>query len=90
MRVHVLHLRVGEAHARRDIEPALRDAGLTITDDAGRVELWRTDADAFIYAAASERGPLCSWPRVYADLARIGGRGVDAAQHLRDVMKSDR
>jgi len=86
----VLHLRVDEAHTRRDIEPALRDAGLTITDDAGRVELWRTDADALLYAAASERGPLCSWPRVYADLVRIGGRGVDAAEHLRDAMKSER
>lgn len=86
----VLHLRVDEAHTRRDIEPALRDAGLTITDDAGRVELWRTDAGAFLYAAPSERGPLCSWPRVYADLVRIGGRGVDAAEHLRDAMKSER
>ena len=34
---------------------------------------------AFIYAVPSARGLLYSWPRVYADLVRIGGRGVDAA-----------
>jgi hypothetical protein len=86
----VLHLRVTEAVPRRDIESALRKAGLTMTDDAGRVELWRTNADAFDYGTASARGPLCSWPRVYADLVRIGGRGVDAAEHLRDVMNAGR
>lgn len=85
----VLHLRIGEGHPRRDLEPGLRKAGLTITDAAGRVELWPTNDAAFAYAAPSPRGPLCSWPRVYADLVRIGGRGVDAAEHLRDVMNSD-
>jgi hypothetical protein len=72
-RAAVLHLRVGEGHPRRDLEPGLHKAGLTITDAAGRVELWRTSDDAFAYAAPSPRGPLCSWPRVYADLMRIGG-----------------
>ena len=86
----VLHVRVDEAHLRRDLEPALRDAGLTPTDGAGRVEIWNTTTDAFGFATTSPRGPLCSWPRVYADLVRIGGRGADAAEHLHDVMKSDR
>ena len=86
----MLHVRVDEAHLRRDLEPALRDAGLTPTDDAGRVEIWNTPADAFDFATTSARGPLCSWPRVCVDLVRIGGRGVDAAEHLRDVMKSNR
>jgi hypothetical protein len=86
----VLHLRVGEGLLRRDVEPGLRKAGLTVTDAAGRVELWRTNEDAFAYVAPSQRGPLCSWPRVYADLVRIGGRGVDAAEHLRDEMSSNR
>jgi hypothetical protein len=86
----VLQLRVDEARLPRDLEPALRDAGLTATDDAGRLEIWNTAADVFGFATMSPRGPLCSWPRVYADLVRIGGRGVDAAEHLRDVMKSNR
>lgn len=86
----VLHLRVGEGQPRRDVEPGLREAGLTIPDAAGRVEIWCTNDDAFAHAAPSQRGPLCSWPRVYADLVRIGGRGVDAAEHLRDVMNSHR
>ncbi len=86
----VLHLRVDEAHPRRDLEAALHDAGLTTTADAGRLEVWTTTADAFTLSTMSTRGPLCSWPRVYADLIRIGGRGVDSAEHLHDVMRSTR
>lgn len=86
----VLHFRVDEACLRRDLEPALRNAGLTPTDDAGRVEIWNTTADAFGFATTSARGPLCSWSRVYADLVRIGGRAADAAEHLHDVMRSNR
>jgi len=81
----VLHLRLSEAYARRDIEPALREAGVTLTEDAGRVELWRTPVDAFRHTTASDAGPVQSWPRVFADLERLGGRGQDAAEHLRDV-----
>jgi hypothetical protein len=54
------------------------------------MEIWNTTADAFGFATISPRGPLCSWPRVYADLVRIGGRAADAAEHLRDVMTSNR
>jgi hypothetical protein len=44
----------------------------------------------FSLTTPSPSGPLVSWPRVYADLKRHGGRGDDAAQHLRDVMESER
>ncbi len=30
---------------------------------------------------------IAPWPRVYADLRRIGVRGEDAAEHLREVMR---
>ena len=43
----ILHLRVDERYAHRDLAPRLRDAGLTVTDDAGRIELWRTPSNAF-------------------------------------------
>ena len=86
----VLHVRVDERYAHRELAPRLRDAGLTVTDDAGRIELWRTPDNAFSLTTPSPSGPLVSWPRVYADLKRLGGRGEDAAQHLRDVMGSER
>lgn len=84
----VLHLRLSEIHARRELEPALRDAGATMTEDAGRIEIWRAPVDAFHHLTGSKSGPVLSWPRVLADLTRLGGRGVDAAEHLRDVMRS--
>jgi hypothetical protein len=86
----ILHLRVDERYAHRDLAPRLRDAGLTVTDDTGRIELWRTPSNAFSLTTPSPSGPLVSWPRVHADLKRLGGRGEDAAQHLRDVMGSER
>ena len=86
----VLHLRVDERYAHRDLAPRLQDAGLTLTDDAGRIELWRTPGNAFRLTTPSPSGPLVSWPRVYADLKRLGGRGNDAAEHLRDVMEPER
>ena len=86
----VLHLRVDERYAHRDLAPRLRDAGLTLTDDAGRIELWRTPGNALRLATPSPSGPLVSWPRVYADLKRLEGRGNDAAEHLRDVMEPER
>jgi len=85
----VLHLRISEIHARRELEPALRDAGATMTEDAGRIEIWRAPADAFHHLTTSDDGPVMSWPRVFADLTRLGGRGVDAAEHLHDVMQSN-
>ncbi len=82
----VLHLRISEGYARRDIEPAFQQAGVTLTHDAGRIELWRTPQDVLHDTTPSLQGPLLTWPWVYADLQRIGGRGEDAAAHLRDVM----
>jgi Transcriptional regulator, AbiEi antitoxin, Type IV TA system len=86
----VLHLRVDERYAHRDLAPRLQNAGLTVTDDAGRIELWRTPGNAFRFTRPFPSGPVVSWPRVYADLRRLGGRGDDAAEHLRDVMESER
>jgi len=86
----VLHLRVDERYARRDLTPGLQDAGLTLTDDAGRIELWRTPGNALRLTTPSPSGPIVSWPRAYADLKRLGGRGNDAAEHLRDAMEPER
>lgn len=68
----------------------LQDAGLTPTGDAGRIELWPTPGNAFRLTTPSPMGPIVSWPRVYADLKRVGGRGDDAADHLRDVIEQER
>lgn len=41
-------------------------------------------------AARTETLSLVPWPRVYADLARSGVRGEEAAEHLREVIGSGR
>lgn len=85
--VPILHLRVSERYSRTEVAEALAATGARMTDDAGRIELWLTDARAFRTTEDHEGQRTCSWPRVYADLRRIGGRGSDAADHLRDVMQ---
>jgi hypothetical protein len=82
----VLHLRISDEYLRRELEPVLSDAGITLTQDAGRIELWRTPAQELRHVTPSPEGPLLAWPRVYADLQRLGGRGLDAAEHLRETV----
>ncbi len=83
----VLHLRVSERVPRRTVQERLRAVGVVTTEQAGRVELWRSPEAAFQRTTWSSFGSLMSWPRVYADLRRLGGRGDDAAEQLRDVMR---
>lgn len=87
--VPVLQLRVAEHHARAEVADALSDAGVRMTEDAGRIEVWLTDERALRLKEAHGDEPTCSWARVYADLIRLGGRGTDAAAHLRDVVGFD-
>lgn len=42
------------------------------------------------FASAVHGVPCAPWPRVYADLQHTGVRGEAAAEHLREVMTSDR
>lgn len=84
--VPVLQLRVDDTLTRRDLERTLTESGLTVTEDAGRVELWRTPPIAFGFTTSSPIGRIASWPRVYADLSRVGGRAEEAAGHLREVV----
>jgi hypothetical protein len=57
-------------------------------EEGGRVILWPAEPTALRLATASEREELrvVSAPRLYADLLGFGGRGVDAAEHVREVL----
>lgn len=70
------------------IDDVLRRAGLRRVEEGGRVILWPADRTALRLKATSEREelPVVSAPRLYADLLGFGGRGADAAEHVRELL----
>jgi hypothetical protein len=79
-----LHVYVAENDFAGALSEALTEAGLREVDEGGRVTFWPTDARTLAFAGMSDGVPVASPPRVYADLAGFGARGLDAAAHLKD------
>lgn len=57
--------------------------GATEVEEGGRLELWGGDRAVFACAGSADGLPVVSAPRLYADLIAFGGRGKDAAEHVR-------
>ena len=54
-------------------------------DTGANFELWRLDGP--LVTRAIEKGvPVMNAVRLYADLMALGGRGEDAARHLRETV----
>lgn len=70
------------------LEDVLSRGRLRRVDEGGRVILWPADKTALRLKKTSERDqlPVVSAPRLYADLLGFGGRGVDAAEHVREML----
>ncbi|MDQ3379958.1 MAG: type IV toxin-antitoxin system AbiEi family antitoxin, partial [Actinomycetota bacterium] len=70
------------------LEGVLSRGRLRKVDEGGRVILWPADKTALRLKKTSERDqlPVVSAPRLYADLLGFGGRGVDAAEHVREML----
>lgn len=68
------------------LERALRLAGLADAAEGGRVVLYPAHPSVLAMARPGPFGKLVSPARVYADLLAMGGRGEDAAAHLREEL----
>ena len=70
------------------LEGVLSRGRLRRVDEGGRVILWPADTTALRLRKTSDRDqlPVVSAPRLYADLLSFGGRGVDAAEHVREIL----
>ncbi|MGH9896930.1 MAG: type IV toxin-antitoxin system AbiEi family antitoxin, partial [bacterium] len=62
-----------------------RSADLREVEDGARVEFWEADFRLVTQQGLTTKIPVASTPRLYADLFALGGRGTDAAQHLRET-----
>jgi hypothetical protein len=60
------------------------EVGLSDVAEGGRVAFIPARASVLAIAQPSALAPIVSSPRVYADLLALGGRGGDAAAHLKE------
>lgn len=74
-----------EEHAfRGPLTQAMAEIPAREVESGGRIEFRSADAHVLKLAARRNGIPLATAPRVYADLRALGGRGEDAAEHLRE------
>jgi hypothetical protein len=79
-----LQIYVHEDDFGESLDRVVRQAGLHDVAEGGKVAF--IPAPPSVLALSGGRGnlPLVSAPRVFADLLSVGGRGLDAAKHLKE------
>ena len=84
--IPVLHIYVAGDDFERVAEDIFAAAGIRFVDSGANVEIWKAEGPIFFHAGTNTRFPVVSAPRLYADLVALGGRGQDAAQHVRETL----
>lgn len=69
----------------RAVEKLLNDENIDQASTNGRISVAPAEKHVLNLADLRSQPPVVSPIRVYGDLLRIGGRGEEAAQHLREV-----
>jgi hypothetical protein len=78
-----LHIYVADTAFAAPLSDAIEEAGLREVDEGGRVTFWAEDSRIFAFSRQVEGVPVVSAPRLFADLSSFGGRGGDAADHVK-------
>jgi len=79
-----LQIYVHEEDFGESLERVIRATGLTDVAEGGRVAFFPAPPSVLSLSQRNGSLPLVSSPRVYADLLSFGGRGADAASHLKE------
>jgi transcriptional regulator with XRE-family HTH domain len=82
--VPALQVYVEERALRGPLSQAMQDIPVREVASGGRIEFRSADSHLLKLAARRNGIPLATAPRVFADLQVLGGRGEDAAMHLRE------
>ena len=84
--VPVLHIYVSKKRFSMELDEVMRASGIRKVDEGARIEFWEADFPLLVQSGQPRTGvSVASTPRLYADLLALGGRGADAAQHLRET-----
>lgn len=81
-----LHIYVADTAFAAPLSDVIEEAGLREVDEGGRVTFWAADARIFAFSQRIEDVPIVSAPRLFADLSSFGGRGGDAADHVKSEL----
>ena len=81
-----LQVYVAESDFAGPLSDAIEHAGLREIDEGGRVTFWAADARTLALATRRDAIPIVSAPRLFADLTALGGRGQDAADHVKELL----
>lgn len=81
-----LHVYVADTDFAGPLSDAIDAAGLREVDEGGRVTFWAADDRVFDFCRQVEDVPVVSAPRLFADLSSFGGRGGDAADHVKEQL----
>ena len=81
-----LHIYIADTDFAAPLSDAIEEAGLREVDEGGRVTFWAADARVFNCSQRVEGVPVVSAPRLFADLSSFGGRGGDAADHIKSEL----
>lgn len=84
--VPVLHIYVSKKRFNMEVDEVMRASEIRHVDEGARIEFWEADFPLLVQSGQPSAGvSVVSTPRLYADLLALGGRGTDAAQHLRET-----
>jgi hypothetical protein len=90
MAPYLTSVTAGEVYIDADTIPGLEAAALDVglrPIDGGRITLMPFPTTTSKLLLKNEKGlNVAPWPRVYCDLRRLGVRGEEAAEHLREVL----
>ncbi|MEX0972386.1 MAG: hypothetical protein WDZ46_03915 [Solirubrobacterales bacterium] len=78
-----LHIYIADTAFAAPLSDAIEEAGLREVDEGGRVTFWAADARILAFSRQIKDVPVVSAPRLFADLSSFGGRGGDAADHVK-------
>jgi len=81
-----LHIYVADTDFATPLSETIEEAGLREVDEGGRVTFWAADTRTFAFSRRVEDVSVVSAPRLFADLSSFGGRGGDAADHVKSEL----
>lgn len=82
--VPTLQIYVHEGDMTAGLEEVMRESGLRDVPEGGKVQFLLAPSEVLGRAWIHGGLPLASAPRIYADLHRLGPRGAEAAEHLKE------
>lgn len=81
-----LHIYIADTDFVRPLSRAIERAALREVDEGGRITFWEADTHLLNFTQQMSGLPVVGAPRLFADLSMIGGRGGDAADHIKEQL----